>query len=90
MRGKRSSPMIRLIALLIIGTIITVGISFFVMTMGAVDNGVDMSGSAYEDEYDSVTDISIISITLMKFLPLIIGVCVLLIGVVGIKKYSGY
>ena len=80
----------RLIALLIVGAIITIGISFFVMTMGAVDNGVDMSGSAYEDEYDSVTDISILSIGLLKFLPIIIGVCALIVGVAGLKRYSGH
>ena len=80
----------RLIALLIVGAIITIGTSSFVMTMGAVDNGVDMSGSAYEDEYESVTHISILSIVLLKFLPIIIGVCALLVGVAGLKHYSGY
>lgn len=86
---KQSSPMLRLVSLLLVGAVITIGISSFVMTMGAVDDGVDMSSSAYEDEYNSVTDISIISIILMKFLPIIIGVCALLIAVVGIKKYIG-
>ena len=88
--SKRSSPMIRLVSLLIVGAIVAIGVSFFVVTMGAVDNGVDMSGSDYEDEYDSVTDISIISIILMKFLPIIIGVCILLVAVVGFKKYIGH
>jgi hypothetical protein len=88
--SKRSSPMIRLVSLLILGAVITIGVSFLVMTMGAVDDGVDMSGSDYEDEYDSVTDISIISIILMKFLPIIIGVCALLIAVAGLKKYTGH
>lgn len=88
--SKRSSPMIRLVSLLIVGAIITIGVSFFVMTMGAVDDGVDMSGSAYEDEYNSVTDISIISIILMKFLPLFIGVAILIVGIAGIKKYTGF
>ena len=88
--SKRSSPMLRLVSLLIVGAVITIGISFLVMTMGAVDNGVDMSGSAYEDEYNSVTDISIISIILMKFLPIIIGVCILLVAVAGLKKYTGH
>jgi hypothetical protein len=87
---SKNKPMMRLISMLIVGAIVTIGISFFVMTMGAVDSGVDMSGSAYEDEYDSVTDISIISIGLMEFLPIIIGVCVLIIAVVGLKKYTGY
>jgi hypothetical protein len=84
------TPLMRLVSLLIVGAIVTIGISWFTMTMGAVDNGVSMGGSAYEDEYNSVTDISIISIGLLKFLPICIGVAVLLIGVVGIKKYAGY
>jgi len=86
--SKQSSPMIRLISLLMVGAVITIGISFFVMTMGAVDDGVNMSGSDYEDEYNSVTDISIISIILMKFLPIIIGVCALILAVAGLKKYT--
>lgn len=86
---SKNKPMMRLISMLIVGAIVTIGISFFVMTMGAVDSGVDMSGSAYEDEYDSVTDISIISIGLLKFIPLFIGVAILIVGIVGIKKYSG-
>jgi hypothetical protein len=81
--------MTRLVSLLAIGAIVTIGLSLFVMSMGALDDGVDMSGSAYEDEYNSVTDISIISLSLMKFLPICIGVAGLLIGVVGIKKYAG-
>jgi len=87
--SKKSSPMIRLVSLLIVGAVVTIGISFLVMTLGAVDDGVDMSGSVYEDEYDSVTDISIISIILMKFLPIIIGVCVIIIAVTGLKKFTG-
>lgn len=88
--SRRSKPMMRLISLAILGAFITIGVAFVVVTMGAVDDGVDMTGSAYEDEYDSVTDISIISISLMKFLPIIIGVCILLVGVVGLKKYTGH
>lgn len=87
---SKNKPMMRLVSMLLVGAFVTIGISFFVMTMGAVDSGVDMSGSAYEDEYNSVTDISIISIGLMEFLPIIIGVCVIIIGVVGLKKYTGY
>jgi len=83
------SSMTRLVSLLAIGAIVTIGLSLFVMSMGALDDGVDMSGSAYEDEYNSVTDISIISLSLMKYLPIFIAVAVLLIGVVGIKKYAG-
>ena len=83
------TPLMRLVSLLIVGAIVTIGISWFVMTMGAVDDGVDMSGSAYEDEYNSVTDISIISLSLMKYLPIFIAVAILLVGVMGIKHYAG-
>ena len=88
--SKRSSPILRLVAILGIGAIITIGTMFLVMVLGAADNGVDMSGSDYEGEYNSTTDISITSIGLMKFLPMIIGVCALLVAVVGLKKYTGF
>ena len=87
--SRKSSPMIRLIAMLGVGAVVTLGVAFLVMTLGAADDGVDMSGSDYSDEYDSITEISIISLILSKFLPIIIGVCALLIAVVGIKKYIG-
>jgi len=83
------SSMTRLVSLLAIGAIVTIGLSLFVMSMGALDDGVDMSGSAYEDEYNSVTDISIISLSLMKYLPIFIAVAILLVGVMGIKHYAG-
>lgn len=82
--------MIRLISVLFLGAVIAIGTMFFVTTMGAIDDGVDMSGSDYEEQYDTVTDISIISISMMEFLPIIIGVVALLIAVVGLKKYTGF
>jgi len=78
----------RLVAILILGAILTIGITFFVNVMGATDAGVDMTGSDYEDEYNSVTDISIASISLMKLLPIIIGICALILGVSCLKKYA--
>lgn len=87
---SKNKPMMRLISMLLLGAFVTIGVSFFVIIMGAVDDGVDMSESEYEDEYDSTTDLALISIGLMKFLPIIIGVVVIIIGVVGLKKYSGF
>ena len=83
-----SSGMNRLVAILALGAILTIGITFFINVMGATDAGVDMTGSAYEDEYNSVTDISIISLSLMKILPIIIAICSLVLGVVGLAKYA--
>lgn len=85
-----NKPMMRLISVLFLGAVIAIGTMFFVTTMGAIDDGVDMSGSDYEEQYDTVTDISIISISMMEFLPIIIGVIALLIAVAGLKKYTGF
>jgi len=82
------SGMTRLVSILVIGAVITIGISMFILFMGVLDDGADMTDSAYEDQYDSITDISIASISLMKILPIIIAVCALLIGVMGLKKYA--
>ena len=45
---------------------------------GAADEGVDLTGTDYEDQYDAGTDVAIATTSIMQFVPYImIFVCVI-------------
>ena len=68
-------------AILILGTM------FLINILAATDSGVDMTGSDYEDQYDSATETSIVTISFLKFLAPILGVCVLVASFFILKKH---
>ena len=63
-----------------------VGMMFMVATLGAVDSGVNMTGSAYEEQYDSITDTSQASMTILEPVGMFLAIIVLMVAVVGIRK----
>ena len=69
---------------IVIGCIFS-GIVFFQGAISATDEGIDMSGSAYEDTYDTTTTIAIQSITMMNVVLLILAIMAV---VVAIKAFS--
>lgn len=77
----------RLLALMFVGAISTIGLILFVGILGAIDDGIDMSGSDYEEEYNSTTEIAQGATSFMSFLPYILSVCILVVGVAGLGKY---
>lgn len=66
--------------------IISIFVVFFVTTMAAVDSGVDMSGSDYEDQYDAVTDSSQAPIEIIKYVPTFLALGVLIISLMFVYK----
>ena len=89
---KSTSPMMRLVMLLCVGGLITIGLMFLVAVLGSTDDGaaVSMAGSNYSSQYDSITEVSIIGLILTKPLIIIVAVCSLIVAVVGLKKYTGF
>lgn len=77
----------RLLALMFVGAISTMGLVFFVGIMGATDDGIDMSSSSYEDEYNATTEIAQGATSFMSFLPYILSVCILVVGVAALGKF---
>ena len=59
---------------------------FMVTTLAATDEGVDMNGSAYEDQYDSITTTSQLSMTILEPIALFLAVIMLIVVVVGLRK----
>lgn len=68
-------------AILILGTM------YLIHVLAATDDGVDMAGSDYEQQYDSATDTSIVTISFLKFLGPILGICVILASFLILKKH---
>ena len=57
-----------------------------VTTLAATDEGVNMNGSAYEDQYDSITTTSQASITILEPIALFLAGIMLIVVVVGLRK----
>ena len=67
-------------AILILGTM------FLINMLAATDSGVDMTGSDYEEQYDSATETSIVTVSFLKFLGPVLGVCVLVAAMLILNK----
>jgi len=61
-------------------------IMFMVTTLAATDEGVNMTGSAYEDQYDSITTTTQASMTIMEPITIFLTIIILIVAVVGIRK----
>lgn len=78
----------KFIGFMLICFVLVIFSMFFINTMGAVDSGVDMSGSDYEDQYNASTDAATITMSIIGYLPIILGVGLLLLGIAGLKKLA--
>lgn len=63
-----------------------IGMMFMVTTLGATDDGVNMTDSDYEDQYDSITTTSQASMTILEPVAIFLAIIVLMIAAVGIRK----
>lgn len=59
---------------------------FMVTTLAATDEGVDMNGSVYEDQYTSITTTSQLSMTILEPIALFLAVIMLIVVVVGLRQ----
>lgn len=62
------------------------GMTFMVAVLASTDEGVDMNGSAYEDQHDSITTTSQLSMTIMEPIGIFLAVIMLIVVVVGLGK----
>jgi len=63
-----------------------IGMMFMVVTLSAVDSGVNMTGSAYEDQYSSITTTSQASMTILEPVGIFLAIIVLMVAAVGIHR----
>ena len=76
----------KIIPMAMLAAIFVIGLPMMVATMGVMDEGVDLEGSEYEAQYDATTDTSIIGISVMQIIPILLGVLILIVAVVGLYK----
>lgn len=66
--------------------ILILGTMFLVYVFAATTDGVDMSGSDYEEQYNATTDVTILTLTSLKFIGPIFGVCVIFAALFTIRR----
>lgn len=71
----------KVLSMALICGILMAGVIFFQGALSATDEGIDMSGSAYEDTYESTTIIAIQSISMMNVILLIVGIMAVVVAV---------
>lgn len=76
------------LSVLMAAAVVLVGSMFLIYTMAATDEGVDLSGSEYEAQHNSTTDLAILTMTITQFIPMILGVVGLILAVWLLKKKS--
>ena len=78
----------KLLEVAAVGALLIIGTTFLIYMMAATDEGVDVEGTAYEDQHNSSTDLAILTISIMKFIAPILGVVGLIVAVFYIKKVA--
>lgn len=73
----------------LMGLVFLAFIVFFAMFFGtnmmaSLDQSIDLSGTPYEETYNSSTTAIVTSLSFMQFLPYLIGVACLLFAIVGV------
>lgn len=76
----------KLLEVAAIGAMLILGTTFLIYIMAATDDGVDLTGTDYEDQYDSSTDLALLTISMMKIIAPILGVVALVVAMYYIKK----
>jgi len=77
-----------LLALVMVGFIITFGSMYMTASFAVLDQGVDVSGTDYEDSYDSTKDTAKIGLSFMSMMPYFIGVAGLILSLMFMRKLN--
>lgn len=76
----------KMLPLVFLAAFFVIGLPFISIIMGSVDDSANMSGSDYEEQYNSTTETSIQSIALLEPVPLLFGVAILFVSFAIFKK----
>lgn len=77
-----------LLALVMIGFLITFGIMYMTASFAVLDQGVDVSGTDYEDTYDSTKDTAKVGVAFMAMMPYFLGVAGLILAFAFMRKLN--
>jgi hypothetical protein len=67
-----------LIGIVILAFMVFAGYTYSVVIFASVDEGVNMTGSPYEDQYNATMGVSRASVSFMSFAPMLLAVFVLI------------
>jgi hypothetical protein len=81
------SSMGPILGLLMLVAVISIAVVFATGVFAEAEQGVNMTGSEYEDEYESITDTSILTLEGASLLPYILGVVAVVIAIALAAKY---
>lgn len=76
-----------LISIVILLSIFIIGGVFAVQILGSTDQGVNLTDTQYGDQYNSTTDMTIVSLKIMSFIPWILVVLGLFVAVFMLKVF---
>lgn len=74
-----------IIGIAFVGFVIVFGTMYVTSSMVSLDRSVNTTGTDYEETYDSVTDTSIATLSLLNVLPWIVGIIGVMIGLMWLK-----
>lgn len=75
-----------LISLTMLIGVISIGVMFGIGVFGAADQGVNMTGSDYEEEYAAVQSVQIQTFDMMAFIPTILAIAAIIVAILFIKS----
>lgn len=75
-----------LLALVMVGFIVTFGIMYMTASFAVLDQGVDVVGTDYEDTYDSTKNTAKVGVSFMAMMPYFLGVAGVLLALAFLRK----
>lgn len=77
-----------LLAVVMVGFIITFGIMYMTASFAVLDQGVDVIGTDYEDVYDSTKNTAKVGVSFMAMMPYFIGIAGVLLALMFLRKMN--
>jgi len=65
---------------------VMIAISYGTAAFGALDSGTNLTGTAYEDQYDTAVESSQAAMGLLDIIPIVAAVLAILLGVVMFRS----
>lgn len=70
----------KIVSILLLVGLCMAAVIYMPAILGAADEGVDLTGTDYEDQYDSNTDTSILTLNMFQIVPILLVIGGVLVG----------
>jgi len=78
-----------IVGIAFVGFIVVLGVMYVTASMVSLDNSVNVTGTEYEDIYDTTTDTSIASLSLLTVVPWLVAIAAIIIALMWLKNSAG-